>query len=158
MKVSDLMTSNVASCKMDHSLACSARIMWERDCGCVPIVDGDDRVVGMITDRDICMAALTRGEALGEIPVHVAATKSVTTVTVDAAIEVAEALMQERQVRRVPVVDRNGRLKGILSMNDIARRVQPTTSRPNGLSGDLVAQTLAAISAPHGTVMRTVTQ
>ena len=149
MKVTELMTSDVASCKADHTLACSAQIMWDRDCGCVPIVDDDNRVVGIITDRDICMAALSQGRRLDEIPVHATATKTVVCVASDATIEEAEVLMKDRQVRRIPVVDHEGRLQGILSMSDIARRVERTTARPNGLSGDLIAQTLAAICEPH---------
>ena len=75
--MSELMTRDVASCEMEHPLACSAKIMWERDCGCVPVVDDDNRVVGMLTDRDICMAALTRGRMLVDLPVHAAACRSV---------------------------------------------------------------------------------
>ncbi len=150
MNVSELMTRDVATCKMDHSLTCSAKIMWDYDCGVVPIVDDDNRVVGMITDRDICMAAFSQGRPLNEIPVHSAATRSVVSVQGDASIETAESLMQRMQVRRIPVVDREGRIQGILSMNDIARRAERTGGRAHGLSGDYVAQSLSAISQPHG--------
>ena len=150
MKVSELMTRDVASCKMNHSVDCSARIMWECDCGCVPIVDDEDRVVGMLTDRDICMAALSQGRPLDDIKVRSAATNDVVCAREDASIEEAEALMQKHQIRRIPVIDRNGVLQGILSMNDIARHFQGSRTRTQGLSGDFIAQTLAAICAPHG--------
>jgi len=149
MKVSELMTRDVVSCKMDHPLSCSAKIMWDHDCGCVPIVDDEQRVVGMITDRDICMGALSRGQPLHEIHVGHAATTSVICVPQDASLETAEALMRKHQIRRLPVVDRESKLVGIVSMNDIARHMEATTTRSNALSGDLIAQTLAAIGAPH---------
>jgi CBS domain-containing protein len=149
MKVSELMTQAVESCKMNHTLDCAAQIMWTHDCGCVPIVDDDNRIVGMLTDRDICMAALSQGKRLDEIPVERIAARDVVTVSIDTTVESAESLMQGNQVRRLPVVDAAGRLVGLLSMNDIARRVERTTARPHGLSGDLVAETLAAISKPR---------
>jgi CBS domain-containing protein len=149
MNVSELMTRAVGSCKMNHTLDCAAQIMWDHDCGCVPIVDDDNRVVGMVTDRDICMAALSQGRRLDEIAAERVAARNVVTVSLETSVERAEALMQENQVRRLPVVDGAGKLVGLISMNDIARRVERTTARPHGLSGDWIAQTLAAISKPH---------
>jgi CBS domain-containing protein len=149
MNVSELMTRAVGACKMNHTLDCAAQIMWDQDCGCVPIVDDDNRVVGMVTDRDICMAALSQGRRLDEIPAERVAARNVVTVSLETSVESAEALMQENQIRRLPVVDGAGKLLGLISMNDIARRVERTTARPHGLSGDWIAQTLAAISKPH---------
>jgi CBS domain-containing protein len=149
MKVSELMTADVVSCKMDHPLACAAQIMWDNDCGCVPIVDEEDHVVAMLTDRDICMAALSRGQPLHDVQVHLAATTAVICISSHATIEAAERLMQKHQLRRLPVVDRDGKLAGILSMTDIARQMERTTARASELSGDAIAHTLAAISAPR---------
>ena len=57
MKIKDVMTPNVRTCFMSDSLATAAQLMWDHDCGCVPVLSEDARVVGMLTDRDICMAA-----------------------------------------------------------------------------------------------------
>ena len=150
MNVSDLMTREVQSCSADDSLQRAAQIMWERDCGAVPVVDGDGRVIGMITDRDICMAAYTRGQALWPIPVSAAMAKVVHGVRETDPLATAETLMQRVRVRRVPVVDADGRLKGMFSMNDLARHAHSSIGqKSNGLSGDSIVKTLAAISEPH---------
>jgi signal-transduction protein with cAMP-binding, CBS, and nucleotidyltransferase domain len=116
----------------------------------VPVVDGDDRVVGMITDRDICMAAYTQGRPLWQIPVSNAMAKQVHAVRENDLLETAEGLMRNARVRRVPVLDGDGRLRGILSMNDLARHAHRKVGRKtNGLSGDSIVQTLAAICEPH---------
>src|SRR5262245_11710178 len=69
MKVKDLMTTDVKRCSPETNLAAAAKIMWEGDCGAVPVTDERDHVVGVITDRDICIAAATRPRTEGEIPV-----------------------------------------------------------------------------------------
>jgi CBS domain-containing protein len=145
--VSHLMTTAVRSCSTGDTLHRAAQIMWEHDCGVVPVVDGQGRLVGMVTDRDICMAAYTQGQPLSQIRVPLAMAKEVHAVHDTDRVEAAEALMRRVRVRRVPVVDDEGRLKGILSMNDLARHVHPSPigRMGNGLSGDSVALTLAAI-------------
>jgi CBS domain-containing protein len=99
------------------------RIMWESDCGCVPVVECDGTVVGMITDRDICMAAYTQGRRLTHMTVEGAASKNLVTIGKDESLRRAEELMRDAQVRRLLVVDSAGRLVGLLSLADLARRV-----------------------------------
>src|SRR5689334_2631742 len=101
MKVSELMTRDVATCRATASLNDAARIMWERDCGCVPVVEESGVVVGMITDRDICMAAYTQGRRLTHMDVRSAASKSVTTIRADESLDRAKELMRDAQVRRL---------------------------------------------------------
>ena len=149
MKVSELMTRGVQSCSIHDNLQRAAQIMWDSDCGCVPVVDDDARVVGMLTDRDICMAGYTQGKPYAAIPVSTAMANPVFGVSEDDLIDTAEALMRDKQIRRFPVLNGDGKLRGILSLNDIARRTQPTNGRSDGLTGDTIAQTLAAISKPH---------
>jgi CBS-domain-containing membrane protein len=106
----------------------------------------------MITDRDICMAAYTRGLALWQLRVSEAMSKQVQSVRTKDRVEQAEAVMKGARVRRVPVLDGEGRLVGILSMNDLARQAQHAVGnghKANGLSADSIAQTLAAICEPH---------
>jgi len=149
MNASELMTTVVKSCGTNDNLQRAAQIMWETDCGVVPVVDGDGRVAGMITDRDICMAAYTQGQPLWQIPVSNAMAKQVHGVRENDQLEAVETLMQRVRVRRVPVLDGDGRLKGILSMNDLARHAHRSAGRKtNGLSGDSIVQTLAAICEP----------
>ena len=69
MKVEQLMTMNPSSCHPEDTMQQAARIFWEHDCGCAPVTDHDAHVVGMITDRDVCMAAYTQGKPLTELSV-----------------------------------------------------------------------------------------
>lgn len=150
MKVSELMTQGVKACGIHDTLQRAAQIMWESDCGCVPVVDDEARVVGMLTDRDICMAGYTQGTTFAEIPVSTAMAKQVFGVAEDDLVEAAESMMRDKQIRRVPVLDGGGKLRGLLSLNDIARHTHRTKGRRgNGLSGDSIAETLAAICKPH---------
>jgi CBS domain-containing protein len=153
MKVAELMTREVECCAIDDMLERPAQIMWDNDCGCVPVLDDDERVVGMITDRDICMAALTQGRTLDTMTVESACSREISTAQEDDTVEAVESLMRLMQVRRVPITDARGRLVGILSMNDLARHAHRTGRAPTtGLSGDTITETLAAICKPHGTV------
>jgi CBS-domain-containing membrane protein len=150
MKVSDLMSATANSCGANDNLERAAQIMWESDCGVVPVVGDDGRVVGMVTDRDICMAAYTHGQPLWQIAVANAMARQVHGVHESDLLEAAEELMRRVRVRRLPVLDGDGRLKGILTMNDLARHAHRSGGRKaNGLSSDSVVQTLAAICEPH---------
>ena len=150
MNASELMTRAVQSCGPNDNLQRAAQIMWESDCGVVPVVDGDNRVIGMITDRDIAMAAYTQGAALWQIPVSSAMAKQVHGVREDDSVETVEMPMRRVHVRRVPVLDTNARLKGILSLNDLARHVHGSAGRKsNALSANSVSQTLAALCEPR---------
>lgn len=121
MKVKDLMATEVKCCAGYDTLNSAAQLMWEHDIGCVPVIDNDRRVIGMLTDRDICMAAYTQGVALSGAPVTSAMSKQVFACAPDDEVAVAEKLMREQQVRRLPVLDGQGRLARIISLNDIAR-------------------------------------
>ena len=146
MNVENLMSRSPKTCTPDHMLDCAARSMWDGDCGVVPVVDEQRRVVGMITDRDICFAAYTQNRRLGEIPISSVALKQVVTVRQDESVEAAESLMQRHQVRRLAVVDENKRLVGVLSLTDLARSA---ARHPLDLSTERISQTLAAIGRPH---------
>lgn len=151
MNVSSVMTSAVKSCGIDDNLQFAAQIMWENDCGVVPVVGADGRVVGMVTDRDVCMAAYTKGQPIHQIPVSSAMAKSVWSVHEHDPLPAAESLMRKARVRRLPVTDGDGKLKGILSMNDLARHHAQRSwgHKSNGLGSDSIVQTMAAICEPH---------
>lgn len=121
----DVMTKNVMTCSPDVSLAEAAHVLWECDLGCLVIVrPGDRRPVGILTDRDVCIAAARHSRRLADIPVHSAMKHVVHSVGPEASVEELHALMRERQIRRIPVVDRLGHLKGLVGLSDLLREVQ----------------------------------
>ena len=120
MKVRDVMTTEVGYCQPDAPLAQAADIMWQRDCGVVPVVDESQRVIGMITDRDICFAVVTKNRLASEIKIsEVISQKEVRSCAPGDAIEDALKTMKRRQLRRLPVVNKEGVLVGILSLADL---------------------------------------
>jgi CBS domain-containing protein len=121
--VRSVMTGDVVTCTAGDTLHRAAQIMWERDCGAVPVVDAAGRVAGIITDRDLAMAAFTQGLPLVAIPIGRVASGRVHTVSVGAAIDDAIAVMGRERVRRVVVVDANQKVVGIVSLADVARYV-----------------------------------
>jgi CBS domain-containing protein len=144
MKIRRLMTSSVYSCSPEDTLTDAARIMWDKDCGCLPVVDADRRVIAMITDRDICMAAYTQGAPLHAARVASAMSKSLVVCSPDASHAELERLLREKQLRRVPVVDDEGHLLGIATLGDLAHRAQQAgLRRPLALTA--IGKSLVAI-------------
>jgi CBS domain-containing protein len=150
MKVFEVMTRRVHSVHHGETLATAAAVMWDHDVGCVPVLGDDGSVVGMITDRDICMAALTRGTRLCEIEVASAMSRRVHACAPEQSLAEAGEIMRLDRVRRTPVVDRAGRLIGLLSLGDLAREAVHQRRRKHGEPMDAgVATTLAAVSEPR---------
>jgi CBS domain-containing protein len=147
-EIERIMSRPVFACHADASVETAAKEMWDRDCGVVAVVDDAGCLVGMITDRDICMAAYTRGERLADIPVRSAMSADLQTCRATDTVATVEAKMKEKRVRRIPVVDDTGRPVGIVSLNDLARTaVRPDASRGDDLGR--VADTLAVIGEPR---------
>lgn len=150
MKVIDVMTKDVRTCKIHDHLDCAARVMWDEDVGCVPVVDQDARLAGIVTDRDACMAAYTQGLPLAAIPVTRAMARPVITCRSQEDLAAAERLMQQHQIRRLPVVDDRQHLVGILSLNDIALAAARERTKPaRDVGSEEVAVTLATIGEPR---------
>lgn len=141
--VSKLM-KHAHTCKPNDTLNEPARLMWEFDCGAIPVVNEAWSLVGIITDRDICMAAYTRGQSLGALSVENAMATDVATASPDATLEAITALMRQRQIRRVPVVD-DGLVVGIVSLADVARYLE-SDARFNAVLGTVLTHTLAEVS------------
>jgi len=151
MYVRDLMSDSPMTCFVHESASEAARIMWERDCGAVPIVDQNRRVVGMVTDRDICMGAYFQGRPLSAIPLSTVMSRDVCTCQAGEELGDAERRMRERQIRRLPVVSADGMIEGILSLSDVARGVKRNGGmKQNSGDGQALLQTVAAISEPRG--------
>ncbi len=145
MKVDSVMSKDVGRCLPSDSLNEAARIMWERDCGIVPIVESPEsgRLVGVVTDRDICVAAYTKGCALTAIPIAEVMAKRVVSCRASDELRAAEEAMRQAQVHRLPVVNSSDHLVGVLSLADIARAT--ARGKPADVTPVEVGETLAAI-------------
>lgn len=149
MHVKDRMSKAAVCCRPDDTLATAARIMWEHDCGAVPVVDERGCLVGIVTDRDACMASYTRGLRLDEIPVHTTMSRKVWSCRPEDSLQSAELLLRSHQVRRLPVVDANNRVVGVLSSNDLIRGIATQSGPARAQGADHLVATLAALSAPR---------
>lgn len=120
MNVSEIMTRAVKSCGLDSDLAAVAMEMWNHDCGCIPVVDGSGRPIGIITDRDIAMAGALRGESLSSIIIgEVIEGHTLHCCRGGDPVQSALKTIWAEHVRRLPLVDGDGRLESILSVDDI---------------------------------------
>jgi CBS domain-containing protein len=119
MKVRDIMTKGPVFCHSDSNLAAAAEKMWAHDCGVLPVVDDELGVVGVITDRDICIALGTKDRRASSVLVREVMTTKVYVCAPEDDIHTALKVMEKGRVRRLPVVNREGKLMGILSMDDI---------------------------------------
>jgi CBS domain-containing protein len=119
--VRDAMTSDPRGVETSTSIAEAARLMKELDVGPLPILD-EGRVVGMVTDRDIVIRAVAEGKDVGSTQVGEIASKDVVTVDPQQDLDEALRLMAQHQIRRVPVVEEDGRLVGILAQADVAQQ------------------------------------
>lgn len=124
MQVKQLIARTVKTCSEQDSLNTAAKIMWDAGIGCVPVVNKDSCVIGLITDRDICMAAYTQGNSLSAIKVGSAMAQKIIHCRPDDDVATAARLMAENGVYRLPVTEPNGRLIGLISLDDMARESQ----------------------------------
>jgi len=119
VKVRNVMTHDVVTCRPEETLGALAGKMWDGDCGVVPVVDDQNRPIGLITDRDAFIAAATRNQRPSEIRVQDAMhPASLVTVSPDDDVRTALQRMASSQVRRLPVVDERGTLVGIMTLSD----------------------------------------
>lgn len=122
MKVKEIMTTAVKHCRPEDSLTTAATIMWDSDCGAVPVTNANGKVMGMITDRDICIAAATRHRLASDISVQEVMSDSVYACLPNDNLKTALKVMQEKKVRRLAVINKTGGLEGILCLNDLVLR------------------------------------
>jgi len=149
LEVGDLMTRNVVAVRASEPLSTAAKLLWDHDCGAIPVLEDEgERVVGMVTDRDICMATWSRNLAPSAIAASDVMSKGLVYCRSTDSIESAEGVMRSRKVRRLPVLDAEGKLVGILSVTDIARVArQRSASRPGfDISPEQVIDTLNVIT------------
>jgi CBS domain-containing protein len=146
MRVQDVMNRAVASCRADASLAAATALMWDHNCGQLPVVDEEGKVSAVITDRDICIALGTRNQRACELKVRDVTCRAAVVCHADDHLRSALKIMAAERVRRLPVVDHEGALVGILSLDDVTlqARHHGDTDRPP-VSFEDVMNTLRAI-------------
>jgi CBS domain-containing protein len=145
MNAQEIMTNDVKWCRLGTNLADAAKLMWDTDCGVLPVVNGSGQVVGMITDRDICMACATKSRAPSELTVFDAVSGKAHRCKTSDDVHTVMDMMKREQVRRLPVVDEEGALQGVISMNDFILLAEET--KASAISFQDVARALKAISA-----------
>jgi CBS domain-containing protein len=118
--IRDVMTKNPRTVSNNDTVSDAARRMRDEDAGLIPIVDGD-RLMGVITDRDITLRVVADGRDASSMRVEEIASKSLVTVDPDQGLDEALKMMAEHQVRRLPVCEEDGRLIGIVAQADIAK-------------------------------------
>jgi CBS-domain-containing membrane protein len=146
MKVKDVMTGTPYSSPLWANLGMATELMWKGNCGFLPVVDAEQRLCGVITDRDICVALGTRNQLAGEVRVEEIAQRKVYACVPDDDIHVALQNMREGHVRRLPVVDRDGKLAGVVSMDDLLLHAEPNgVGKEPELSANEVVRAYRAI-------------
>jgi len=148
MKVQDIMTSDVQCCGPDTNLAAAAKMMWDSDCGALPVLNVQGQVIGMITDRDICMASATKNKPASDITVWETVFGKSHTCLMSDDVHTALDIMKREKIRRLPVVDEDGVLQGIVAMNDfILLAGEAKGGKAPAISYEDVVRTMKVISA-----------
>jgi CBS domain-containing protein len=137
------MTAKPLSCTTTTNLAAAVKLMWDGDCGVIPVTDESGKVVGMITDRDICIALATRNVQASQLTAGEVVSGTVHRCRPEDDVLAALQVMKDRRVRRLPVVDAQDRLVGLLSMNDVVLE----TGGPQGINAKTVIETFKGICA-----------
>jgi signal-transduction protein with cAMP-binding, CBS, and nucleotidyltransferase domain len=150
MKVRDVMSATPFYCRPDTNLGSAAELLWNLDCGMLIIVNDDQKVIGVVTDRDMFIALGTRNQLPGTITVGAIRSGKVHLCHADDDIHTALATMAREKVRRLPVVNREGQLEGVLSMDDVVAHAQRQgAGRAPDLSFEDIVETLKKVYAPR---------
>jgi CBS domain-containing protein len=148
MQVEDIMTRVVFTCDAHADLESVARVMWDHDCGYVPIVDENEQLAGIVTDRDVAMAAYLHARCLADISVAEIMSRPVHSCGPTASVELAHQIMRSAEIRRLPVVDQNDKLIGLVTWSDLFAAAQRETSASVAAAlTKQVIETLEATSA-----------
>lgn len=136
MVVREIMKTPAGTCTVQDDLASAARVMRERQCGFVPVIDAAGAIAGVLTDRDACLCASNIPLAMSHVCVRDAMVRPVVSCFVDDNVKVALSTMAQHHVRRLPVLDKAGHLQGVLSIDDV---IQAPRRRGAPLIGDIVS-------------------
>ena len=151
MNVQDIMVAEVAYCSSQTSLQDIAMMMWNNDCGAIPIVDNEERPVGIVTDRDIAMAAALQHKPLWEINVEeVSGGRELFFCHPEDTIQEALALMEHNRIRRLLVINQFGQLCGMITMGDIVSFTQAGTASKSQQAQIQPSETLSFLKQVSG--------
>ena len=145
MKIRDVMSTPVVTCRATAVLGDAAETMQKHLCGSVVVVDSRGRPAGMVTDRDVCLAVAARHQSPWRIPVRDVMSPNVVSCLVNDDLDVALVAMKQHGVRRLPIVDGKGQLRGLLSIDDVILR---TGGGRTSVPADAVADVLRHICSP----------
>ena len=154
MRVEELMTKDVASCRSNESMEQAARAFWERDCGCIPVTDEGNKVRGILTDRDLAMAVYTSGRSLNSLPVEHAMSQGVLCTRTTDDLDVALRSLSDGRVHRLPVIDAENHLVGMLSFADILQALS-ADSKARRKYSEAVLDALIEVTRPRSTAQAT---
>ncbi len=149
MEIENIMSKPVITCHAHETLNDAAERMWNHDCGALAVLDANDRIVGVITDRDICMASYTLGGSLLDLHVEGAMARVVFACDAKDSIETVEQLMRDKQIRRIPIVNSDRQPIGMVTLSDLARHA--SSGRKSNSVDRQVTQTLAEVCEPRAT-------
>jgi CBS domain-containing protein len=150
MRVDEICTRDVKTCGPDTNLADAAWTMWEADCGILPVVDAEGKVTGVVTDRDIAMATATKYRPAREIAVREVTADRLFTCSLRDDVKEALETMRSQKIRRLPVVDTEGKARGMLSLNDVAQASRPGWgAKTTEVTYEDLALALKAIGEPR---------
>lgn len=145
MIVNEIMKTAVATCAPESDLSAVINVMRDRDCGFLPVVDSHGIVVGVLTDRDVCLTAGTTHRPLARVSAGETMSQPVFSCFPDENVKTVLATMAKHRVRRLPVLNKTGHMKGILSFDDIVQ----APYRRGGPTADEIVAALKAIDAPR---------
>lgn len=146
MKVQEVMTRDVKFCSPDTNLAAATEILWRNNCGALPVSDPDGKLLGVITDRDMCIALGTRNCRASDLAIRDVAINPVFSCEPDDDVHEALTTMRKHQVRRVPIVHQDGKLAGIVCLDEIVLHAEkPDSKKHVGISYEDVVNTMKAI-------------
>ncbi len=147
MRVIDVMMGTPYYCSPETNLGSATELMWTGNCGFLPVVGNEGKVIGIVTDRDICIALGTRGRPSGDVTVAEVMSAKVYSCAPEDDIHVALRTMREGHVRRLPVITKQGALVGVVSMDDVLLRAEPPSlGKTPELSSEEIVKTFRAIN------------
>ncbi len=151
MKIKKLMKTDVGCCNSGDDLTKVVEIMRVKDCGAVPVIDDEKKIIGIITDRDICLAAARLDKKMSEITVGEVIKKRIVSCSEEDDLKTALKKMKKIKVKRLPVVNKNREIVGILSITDFL-----TSLKKDKSIRKKVYSTLKAIGKPKPIVLREI--
>lgn len=148
MRVLEMMMGTPYFCRPESNLGEATELMWKGNCGFLPVVGSEGKVVGVVTDRDICIALGTQGRPSGEVAVGDVMSKRVFSCAPEDDVRVALGAMREGRVRRLPVIAKEGTLVGVISMDDVLLRSEASgAAKAAGISAEEIVTAFQAINA-----------